>query len=177
MWRTLYRGSNVHGCRQCTGPWPSKSQYYLALLLAPLLIARSKIRIYAFLCGTAAASLVSDDTRLLGPFLPFLRPWLCEISVFQQPHLDWGEGLLGRSVFRLVLLCSFGLLFVPLRGPVPILSFGGYFVFCNLTHIPIGGRVINHASRLPIFMGGPPNWLRVCAFDFRRLRVSFLAAD
>jgi len=146
-------------------------QYYIAMLFfASLLLSRRRSNVYIFLVTTAALSLIFHDKRTLFPYLPLFGFGFVRFLAFRQLlHLAelsiWAIIFFGLSWFvldhrqALAAAFAFGFLFLPLNRPVPILSFLGAISYSlYLIHVPIGGRVINFAIRLPdtlIFVAAP----------------------
>jgi peptidoglycan/LPS O-acetylase OafA/YrhL len=138
-------------------------QYYIAMLFfVSFLLSRRRAAIYLFLLSTALLPLLFFDERTLFHFLPlfglgFIR-FLAYRRLLTRAELSsWAVVFLSLCWFVLDSLqafaaaFAFGFLFLPLRRPVPILSFLGAISFSlYLIHIPLGGRVINLAVRLPL---------------------------
>lgn len=138
-------------------------QYYIAILFfAPFLLSTRRMSIRLFLLATAVLPLVIYDERTLFPFLPLFGLGFVRFLAFRQT-LTWIELASWTIVFfglcwlmpddprqTYAAAFAFGFLYLPLKRPVPVLSFLGaisYSLF--LIHVPIGGRIINFASRLP----------------------------
>ena len=137
-------------------------QYYIAMLfVTPLLLSTRRSNVYLFLLVTAAFSLAFHDTRTLFPFLPLFGLGFVRFLAFRRvlnlaELLIWAVIFFGLSWFvldplqALAAAFAFGFLFLPLNRPVPVLSFLGSISYSlYLIHVPIGGRIINLAARLP----------------------------
>jgi peptidoglycan/LPS O-acetylase OafA/YrhL len=137
-------------------------QYYIAMLFfAPLLLSDRRASVYVFLLATVTLPLAFHDTRTLFPFLPLFGLGFIRFLIFRR-FLTWAE-LSSWAVFffglcwfvlghreALAAAFAFGFLFLPLNRPVPVLSLLGAISYSlYLIHAPIGGRIINLATRLP----------------------------
>ena len=137
-------------------------QYYIAMLFfAPLLLSNRRVSVYAFLLATGMLPLVFRDTRTLFPFFPLFALGFIRFLAFRR-LLTWAE-LSSWAVYffglcwfvlepaaALAAAFAFGFLFLPLSRPIPALSFLGAISYSlYLIHVPIGGRIINLAVRLP----------------------------
>ncbi len=137
-------------------------QYYIAMLFfAPLLLSRQRTPVYLCLIATVVLTLVVHDARTLFPFLPLFGLGFIRFLAFRR-FLSWAELSSWAVVFfglcwfvldprqAIAAAFAFGFLFVPLNRPVPALSFLGAISYSlYLIHVPIGGRIINLAVRLP----------------------------
>jgi peptidoglycan/LPS O-acetylase OafA/YrhL len=137
-------------------------QYYIAMLFfAPLLISRRRASVYSFLIATVVLTLMVGDERTLFPYLPmfglgFVR-FLAIRRVLAGAELaSWAFVFFGLCWFvrdssqAVSAALAFCFLFLPLKRPVPMLSFLGVISYSlYLVHVPLGGRIINLASRLP----------------------------
>jgi peptidoglycan/LPS O-acetylase OafA/YrhL len=137
-------------------------QYYIAILfLAPLLLAEEKWKLRCILSMTAVLPLLITDERSLFPYLPlfglgFTR-FLVGRQALQSLELSfWGIVFIGLCWFfhdalqASAAIFGFGFLFLRVQRPMPALSFLGHISYSvYLLHVPIGGRVINLATRLP----------------------------
>jgi peptidoglycan/LPS O-acetylase OafA/YrhL len=137
-------------------------QYYLLILFAaPALLSNSRRLNRVFLGSTAALSISTADERLVLPFLPlFALGFLAFMSL--RGRMVPAESIAWLSLFALLGLHNFdgpiviaGLfgavaILIPWPASLPALSFLGaasYSIY--LVHVPVGGRVINLATRLP----------------------------
>ena len=125
-------------------------QYYVAMLFfAPLLLSRRRASVYVFLLVTLVLALTIKDERLLFRYLPrfglgFVR-FLAFRTVLSRLELaSWTDAFFALSWIVLDPLQSFAaafaycFLFLPLKRPVPVLSFIGalsYSVY--LLHVPM----------------------------------------
>jgi peptidoglycan/LPS O-acetylase OafA/YrhL len=137
-------------------------QFYLLMVLAaPLLLSRKKPILTGTLFAVACLSLVPSDERLLFQFLPLFGigfSWflartarLTLVDATAQAlgfaFMAWWIGRLDDGVLGLIV---FGLMTIPIRSPIPVISLLGTLSYSiYLLHSPIGGRVINLAARLP----------------------------
>jgi peptidoglycan/LPS O-acetylase OafA/YrhL len=137
-------------------------QYYLAMLFfAPLLLSRWRISVHIFLLSTAVLTLAVRDELLVFRYLPlfglgFIRFLAFRMVLTRSELASWVVAFLALSWFLLgplqtyAAVFSFCFLFIRINRPVPALSFLGAISYSlYLLHIPIGGRVVNLAVRLP----------------------------
>ena len=137
-------------------------QYYIAMLFfAPLLLSKRRVLVYTFMLVTMVLPLIVHDGRTLFPYLPLFGLGFVRYLAVRQ-FLTFAELslltviMLGLCWFTLdhpqtfVAAFAFAFLFLPLTRPVPLLSFLGTISYSlYLVHIPIQGRIINLATRLP----------------------------
>jgi peptidoglycan/LPS O-acetylase OafA/YrhL len=159
-------------------------QYYLAILfLVSLLLSPSPWKVRGLLLLTVLMPLVVTDDRTLFPYLPlfglgFLRLLIQSRKLSTFEIANWCVILLIIFLYvrndpleTLAGIIAFGFLFLPISRPLLGLSFLGsisYSLF--LVHVPIGGRIINLAVRLP-----PNTNLQILATMFAAA-ISILAA-
>lgn len=137
-------------------------QYYIFIVvMAPMLLARNPWWIRAFFAIISVLSLLSTDSRSLGYYLPLFG--LGFISFVRTTrHLKGPEIICLLIAMSLLALSNLGLpaacagllsafiIAVPqLRVPLPFIFFGTISYSMYLIHVPVGGRVINLATRLP----------------------------
>jgi peptidoglycan/LPS O-acetylase OafA/YrhL len=113
------------------------------------------------LSATAVLSILSSDTRLFLPFIPlfgfgFVRFLAAERRLESLELLGWTCVFAGLGFYVIGTpetaagLFALAVLFIPIKGPVFLLSkLGGISYSLYLVHVPIGGKVINFATRLP----------------------------
>jgi peptidoglycan/LPS O-acetylase OafA/YrhL len=137
-------------------------QYYISMLFfASFLLSRRRVSVYSFLLVSAALPLLEHDARTLFPYLPLFGLGFVRYLAFRRilsfaELAMWATVFLGLCWFVLdsrqtfVAAFAFGFLFLPLNRPVPVLSFLGAISYSlYLVHVPIGGRIVNLATRLP----------------------------
>jgi peptidoglycan/LPS O-acetylase OafA/YrhL len=137
-------------------------QYYIFILvLAPLLLSSSRWHVRGFLLLVMAPSFVTQDGRVFLFYLPlfglgFLRFVMGAGSLSRSEAVGWLAVMSALAVARLgVPMASAGLLAVIVlivpwpRVPRVLLFLGTISYSFYLLHVPIGGRVINLAARLP----------------------------
>lgn len=143
-------------------------QYYLLMLLVgPLLLARSNVSVGAFFGLIVASSLLVGDRRAVFLYLPCFAVGFV-IFLFHSRRIGLSAtlplsalfvGLVGLNISAsaaFVAAASGGLIFLPPKRPVPLLSFLGSISYSlYLVHAPLGDRIINLAMRLP------SEWMRV----------------
>jgi peptidoglycan/LPS O-acetylase OafA/YrhL len=143
-------------------------QYYIAMLfLAPLLLSGERATIRLLLAGLAALSLASSDARAIFPYLPlfavgFIRFLWARRVVSAAELVAWLALFLGlccvtrNGAEAAAAGFAFAFLFLPLKADIPLLGLLGAISYSlYLIHVPIGGRLVNLATRLP-----PSEWLR-----------------
>jgi peptidoglycan/LPS O-acetylase OafA/YrhL len=135
--------------------------YFLMLLAAPALLSLDARILWAFIAAVAAASFLSADSRLIFPCLPLfgmgfalflLRSgrfgrlsFLVSVTTFAAIAIL----IQGLPVVGALMGCLF-LALVRIRSLPPTLTLLSTIAFSFiLLHIPIGGRIINLAARLP----------------------------
>ncbi len=137
-------------------------QYYvLMLFFAPLLLSSRRAYVSLFLAATAILPLLVYDERMLFRFLPLFGLGFVRFLAFRRSLTSaelslWAIVFFGlywfffSSIQAVAAAFAFGFLFLPLKRPLPILSFLGSISYSlYLVHVPIGGRIINLATRLP----------------------------
>jgi peptidoglycan/LPS O-acetylase OafA/YrhL len=137
-------------------------QYYLFMLVsAHLLIKAPWWKSRAFLMSAYLLSVAVPDQRALFHWLPFFAFGFVAFLV-RRKEMSWGEALVhlticaGLSIYNagdaeaIAAICAFGFIFLPVRRRIRYLSFLGTISYSlYLTHLPVGMRVINLATRLP----------------------------
>ena len=146
-------------------------QYYVAMLIAAPLLFSARWQARAlFLAAIVPLALVITDERALFVYLPaFAVGFSAFLIRSERVSAPLGSALC--VLFALLTAAihsapagiaaglSGALMFVPLRGPIPALSFLGTISYSlYLVHTPIGDRVINLAMRIP------NDWLRFGGF-------------
>ena len=137
-------------------------QYYVVMLFAaPLLLSKRRTCVSLVLLAAAILPLLIDDERLLLRYLPLFGLGFIRFLAFRRvltvaELAGWAALYFGLYWFvfdrhqALAAAFAFFFLFLPLKRPLPVLSFLGSISYSlYLVHFPIGGRIINLAARLP----------------------------
>lgn len=137
-------------------------QFYLvAAIFAPVLLSKNRFVIFITLFAILCLSFVPANKTFLFWYLPTFGAGFCWFLYYSNrlSFIDASAQVLGLSVVAwltmglhhaIAIAAAFAIMAMPVRKSVPILSFLGtisYSVY--LLHSPIGGRVINLATRLP----------------------------
>jgi peptidoglycan/LPS O-acetylase OafA/YrhL len=137
-------------------------QFYLVVVaFAPVLLSKNRIVIFATLFVVSCFSFVPANKTFLLWYLPTFGAGICWYLYFTN-RLSMTDAAAQGLGFAFVAWFTMGLAYalaialalaamaIPLRRSVPILSFLGTISYSiYLLHSPIGGRVINLATRLP----------------------------
>lgn len=137
-------------------------QYYiLMLIIGPLLLSGSKHKLVMLFVLVVASSLLIKDERAVFVYLPCFGLGFASLLYYEK-RLNFVSfcGLivaLGVLVSynlsiasAVVAVGSVALIFLPIRKPVPVLSFLGTISYSlYLVHTPIGDKFINLTTRLP----------------------------
>lgn len=135
--------------------------YLLMVFLAPALLSRKKIVLLATLLGLSCAALIPSSHTLLFWYLPAFSVGICWYLLYTNrlATVDASAQALGFIVlawftmgldYSLATALTFGALALPIRAPLPLLSFLGTISYSiYLSHSLVGGRIINLATRLP----------------------------
>jgi peptidoglycan/LPS O-acetylase OafA/YrhL len=137
-------------------------QYYIVMLfLAPLLLSKRRAAVSVVLLATAVLPLLIGDQHLLFRYLPLFGLGFVRFLAFRHvltriELASWAVLLFGLYWFdfsreqAIAAAVAFGFLFLPLRRPLPVLSFLGSISYSlYLIHFPVGSRVIHLVMRLP----------------------------
>lgn len=135
-------------------------QYYvLMLLFAPLLISKKSSSVILFFALVIAAALVPFDNRAIFRHLPFFAIGFVGFTFYHSTLPKWCiafvaflvflEVAIGYGVVGVVVgIGALGVIFIPIKSPIPVLSFLGSISYSlYLLHAPIGGRIINLTTR------------------------------
>ena len=135
--------------------------YLMAAISAPALLSKNRFVIFTTLFAISCLSFVPADKTLLFWYLPTFGAGVCWFLYYSNrlSFVDASGQALGFVVvawltmgleYAIAIALAFATIAMPVRKSVPILSFLGtisYSVY--LLHSPVGGRVINLATRLP----------------------------
>ena len=137
-------------------------QYYLfMILLCPLLLSQRPSHVRLFLTATAVLSLSFSDDRLFLMFLPlfglgFVRFLAAERRLAKFELFGWTCVFAALGVYVIGTpetaagIFALAVLFIPINRPVFLLSkLGAISYSLYLVHVPVGGKIINFATRLP----------------------------
>jgi peptidoglycan/LPS O-acetylase OafA/YrhL len=137
-------------------------QYYsLMLIIGPLLLSGTKGRLLFLLAIIVVSSLLIRDTRVVFVYLPCFGLGFAALLYYEKQLRFFQFALLTAVLGALVVhnlglepavvaVASVALIFVPIRKPIPFLSFLGSISYSlYLVHTPVGDRVINLTTRLP----------------------------
>ena len=137
-------------------------QFYLAMVFfAPALLSRRKIVLFAALLAVGCMAFLSGDQNLLFWHLPSFGIGFCWF-LFVTKQLSMVDAISQAAGFVIIAWITrgpahalagafaFAALALPIRRPIPFLTFLGTISYSiYLLHSPIGGRVINLATRFP----------------------------
>lgn len=139
-------------------------QFYVVVAVsAPVLLSRNRLVTFATLFAVSCLSFIPTDRTLLFWYLPTFGAGICWYLYFTNrlSMIDAASQALGFGIvawftmgpaYALTIVFAFAVLTIPLRRSFPVLTFIGTISYSiYLLHGPIGGRVINLATRLPDF--------------------------
>lgn len=135
--------------------------YAVAAIFAPALLSRNRFVIFITLFVISCLSFVPANKTFLFWYLPAFGTGVCWFLYYTNrlSFIDASAQALGFVVVAwltmglehaIAIAFAFAVIAMPVRESLPILSFLGtisYSVY--LLHSPVGGRVINLATRLP----------------------------
>jgi peptidoglycan/LPS O-acetylase OafA/YrhL len=137
-------------------------QYYIFMLIfGQLIISKNKWNVLLFLCISLLMCYLSRDERLICISLCYFMFGFIAFIYYNDMLPRWQIAIafivvlatalyLGSLSKFVVALITCFLIFVPLKKPLPILSFLGTISYSlYLFHVPIGDRVINLGARIP----------------------------
>jgi peptidoglycan/LPS O-acetylase OafA/YrhL len=140
-------------------------QYYAFILVAaPLLLSADQWRVRLFLCLASILPWLAPDTRLFTHYLPLFGLGFIRFLVGPDgpKHIPLWECSIWTLLFASIAAVTLG----TIEAGAGVLALAALFVFVGhppkwlaglgvisyslyLVHVPIGGRIINLASRLP----------------------------
>ena len=137
-------------------------QFYLvAAAFAPVFLSKNRIVIFATLFAISCLSFVPANKTFLFWYLPTFGAGICwylyitnRLSITDAAAQGLGFAVVAWFTMgiahAIAIAFAFAVLAIPLQRTVPILTFMGTISYSiYLLHSPIGGRVINLATRLP----------------------------
>jgi peptidoglycan/LPS O-acetylase OafA/YrhL len=137
-------------------------QYYILMLfIGPLLVSGSRYKLVLLFAFVVASSLLIKDERAVFRYLPCFGLGFASLLYYEKRlnfvsfcGLIVALGVLTsynvNIAAAVVAVGSVALIFLPIRKPVPILSFLGTISYSlYLVHPLIGGKLVNLTTRLP----------------------------